>query len=386
MKNKALTYLVALLSAAVMLSGSVSGAEYEFGINDTYELYPSDEMKALLDSLPEDVRVELSELYGSESDEERAEVLRGKLDVRYWLRYIAASLTELVFPAVRGCASLIGIVVISSLMKKLLTEGTCGEITSFTVSLVTAVTVGGVTLGAVETAGAFVSRICAMMNAMLPVMSAVMISAGSLTQMGVSTTGLMLYLTVSENLMRTVLIPISTAMFSLATVSGVFKGFNISSFLSGVRRFIMTLVSFSLLMYSFVMGIQTSLAGGADSLAMKTVRFAVGSYVPIVGGAVSEALSTVATGLSLVRRVTGTVGIVIILLSVLPTVISLFLTRLNLLICKSVSETLECDSATGIISESEGVLSMMLAFSTMTALFFIFSVILFMNTGLSRVT
>ena len=115
---------------------------------------------------------------------------------------------------------------------------------------------------------------------------------------------------------------------------------------------------------------------------MKTVRFALGSYIPIVGGTVSEALSTVSAGLSHVRSITGTAGVIILLLTVLPTVLSLMLSRLSLTLCRSIAETLGCDRAAGIIGDADSVLSIFLALCAMTAVFFIFAVVLFMNSGL----
>ncbi|MBR5447811.1 MAG: hypothetical protein IKV40_05240, partial [Clostridia bacterium] len=197
----------------------------------------------------------------------------------------------------------------------------------------------------------------------------------------VSSAGLMLYVTATEKLTEMLLVPLSGVLLSLCTVTGVFRGINISSLISGIRKLVMTLMGFSLLIYSFVMGIQSSLAKSADSLSMKTARFAIGTYVPIVGGALSDALTTITAGLTLVKRFAGSVGIVIILLTVLPTVISLFIGRLSLLLCKTAAEAVECDAAAAIIGDAESVLSLFLAFSVMTGIFFIFATVLFMSSG-----
>ena len=108
----------------------------------------------------------------------------------------------------------------------------------------------------------------------------------------------------------------------------------------------------------------------------------MGSYIPIVGGALSEALTTVKAGLSLVRSTVGGIGIVIILVIVLPPLISLFFTRVSFLLCKSVSDLLDCTEISRVIGEADSVISVFLTFGVMSALLFIFAVILFMNSGL----
>ena len=40
--------------------------------------------------------------------------------------------------------------------------------------------------------------------------------------------------------------------------------------------------SFLMLLLSFLLGLQTTLAAGSDTLALRTVRFAAGSFLPVV--------------------------------------------------------------------------------------------------------
>ncbi len=369
----ALTVILVFMSLLVIPVSAESGGRGG--------IYPSEEMDELFDILPENVEKELVEFRTAETDTDRLSAVRDKLDVKYWMTYLIDLLADYLLPGITSCAPLLCLIVVSAILKKYLSEGSCADVGNFTVSVITGVTVCNVTVCYVNTAVGFISRISAIMTAMLPVMNAILLTSGELTSAGVSSAGLMLYVTAAEKVTETVLVPLSGVLLSLCTVTGVFHGVNISSLVSGIRKVLMTLMSFSLLIYSFVMGIQSSLAKSADSLSMKTVRFAVGTYVPIVGGALSDALATVTAGLTVIKRFTGSVGIIIILLTVLPTVISLFIGRLSLLVCKTVAETVECDSAASIIGDAESVLSLFLAFSVLTGMFFIFATVLFMNSG-----
>ena len=374
--------IITALFMLPLLTVSVHGSEYVFDENSIVDVYPDDELHELFASLPDDVARELEDYFASKDDMTRVDELKEKLDILYIIGKLWRYLTDS-FPSwLNTLGTMLAVTVISSVVKNTLSTSMSEELCSGTVSLISAVSAGSLALKSARLAVTFISQLCAVMNAMIPVMTAVILSGGGVTQASANSGALMLYITAAENITQKLLIPIAGALFALSTFSGVFKGVNLSAFISGVQRFLMTVFGFSMMVFSFVMGIQTSLASSVDSLGMNTVRFAVGSYIPIVGGAVSEALSTVTAGLSHVRHMTGTLGVIIILLSVLPTIISLFMCRLSLIICKSVAETLECQEAASPMGDADKVLSLFLAFSAMSTVFFIFAIVLFMNSGL----
>lgn len=378
LKLKTIVFIV-LLS---VLPVNVCGREYVFDGKSSVDTYPDEEISHFYGALGDNAAHELEAYFNADDDKTRTEILNRKIDIRYIAGIVWNHITG-IFPSwLETLGSLLAVTLISSVLKNTLSESLSAEICSGTVSLIAALSTGTVALKAARLAVSFISQLCSVMNAMIPIMSAVMISGGGVTQASVNSGALMLYITVTENITEKFLIPVAGALFALSTFSGIFKGVNISAFISGIQRFLMSVFGFSLMIFSFVLGIQTSLASSADTLAMKTVRFAVGSYVPIVGGAVSEALGTVTAGLAHVRHMTGTLGVVVILLTVLPTLISLFMCRISLVICKSVAEMLDCHEAASPISNGDSVLSLLLAFSAMSAVFFIFAVVLFMNSGL----
>lgn len=58
--------------------------------------------------------------------------------------------------------------------------------------------------------------------------------------------------------------------------------------------------------YTVVIGLQTQAASGLDSLAGKSIKYAVGSFVPVVGGALSDTLETV---IASAKTMAGALGI-----------------------------------------------------------------------------
>ena len=62
--------------------------------------------------------------------------------------------------------------------------------------------------------------------------------------------------------------------------------------------------------YSVVIGLQTQTAASLDTLAGKSMKYAVGSFVPVVGATLSDSLETVIAGAKTVTSALGVSGII----------------------------------------------------------------------------
>lgn len=368
----------------IIFATGVGALEYEFESDDKSDSLSENNFDEIIKSLPDDVRSEMEDYADADSDEGKLEAVKDKLDLKYWLGYAFGEIKKLLTPTLRDVSSLLGIILISSLLgmiSKIKTNERLKDISELVVTLCISLEVTKISLSVIESAGAFVTRLCAMMNAMLPVMNAVYITSGSITQMTVNSSALMLYVTIVENLNKILFVPLAGALFALISASALYKSVNIGSFIEAVKKLTITMMTFSMLIFSFILGIQSSLAKSSDTLAARTVKFALGSYVPIVGGAVSEALSTVNASFSLIKKVSGSAGIIIILLLLVPTLVTLIINKISLGACRCAADMLGCETAAKTISEASSVLSIFAAIASISSVLFIFAVTLFMNSG-----
>lgn len=67
---------------------------------------------------------------------------------------------------------------------------------------------------------------------------------------------------------------------------------------------------FMITVYSVVIGLQTQTAASLDTLAGKSMKYAVGSFVPVVGATLSDSLETVIAGAKTVTSALGVSGII----------------------------------------------------------------------------
>ena len=139
----------------------------------------------------------------------------------------------------------------------------------------------------------------------------------------------------------------------------------------------MRLWQFGTLLFSFLLSVQSILAKSADSLAAKTARFAIGSFIPVAGGVIAEAYSTLKEGISVLRSTAGIGGIVVILLLLIPGIVPLVLYKCVLSVAETVSEALNLNGLRGMLGEVHGIADMLFAFVLYTSLMFVLAVMIF---------
>lgn len=123
------------------------------------------------------------------------------------------------------------------------------------------------------------------------------------------------------------------------------------------------------------LSLQTLLSGVSDSATMRIARFAITGSVPIVGGTVGAALSTLAGGLSYARGVIGGGGVAVLIITAASPLVIMLLYKLCFFAAISLGELTGAD--TGSLSAAAGSLDAALSAYVMTAVIYIFELVLF---------
>ena len=106
---------------------------------------------------------------------------------------------------------------------------------------------------------------------------------------------------------------------------------------------------------------QTAISSAADSMTVRTVKYAVGQSVPVVGGAISGALGTLATSLGVMKSTLGGASFLAVLLLLLPPLSELFLCRMMLSLAGGVANGTEAAPLGRVLGEFRGLCDLLLA-------------------------
>ena len=360
---------------ALVLSAPVQADEITYEKSPSADLVLEENWKDVLDFLPEDIREEAADLNPAEG-----EGLDDKIGFRYWIERILSSAGKILdgfLPSMLPLFSMLLVISAVEMSIEITPESGLRKPFRLLTTLASSVLLFGITERIMTGAAAYLDRICGVMNLLTPVMEGLYLAGGNLTQKAVTTEAVMLAVTLVGNFSGKLLAPLTNLLFTLSCMSGVCSDVKIGGFTGGLRKTIMRLWQFGTLLFSFLLSVQTILAKSADSLAAKTARFAIGSFIPMAGGVIAEAFSTLKEGISVLKNAAGIGGIIVLLLIMVPGILPLILYKCALSIAETVAEMLNLGEMRGMIADIHGITDMLFAFVLYTSLMFMLVIIIF---------
>lgn len=178
---------------------------------------------------------------------------------------------------------------------------------------------------------------------------------------------------VISRISTTVLVPLLGIYLAICLIGSASTSINISGIAQTVKKVVITVLTFLLTIFVALLTMQSVVAGAADTLTLRSAKFAVSAFLPVVGSAIGEALSSVQGCLSMIRSTVGGFGIAALAISFLPGIVSLAAFQLVFFIAGGVSETLGTARITSLLQAAQAVLSLMLGLLVTFAVLFIIS-------------
>lgn len=112
--------------------------------------------------------------------------------------------------------------------------------------------------------------------------------------------------------------PVCGTVMGLSVTGAIHPELNISRLAELIKKVSVWGLSLLMTVFMSILSAQTFVRNAADSVLIRTAKFAVSSGVPIVGGTISDAVNTVSASLSLLHSGIGTYGIIAVLVMILP--------------------------------------------------------------------
>ncbi len=211
----------------------------------------------------------------------------------------------------------------------------------------------------------------------LPLMSTLYAMGGNVRAAVVNHSVMSAFLTLLETFCAGTVLPIAGICLALTLTEAISGRLTLRPLSGLIKRTYTLCISFLMLLLCGVLGLQSTLAKASDSLALRTARFAAGSFLPVVGGSVSESLRTVAGSVEYLRAVAGTGAILVLFFAFLPIFLSVLLTRIAFLLGGAAAKLLSCDAEEKLLSELASVYGYFLAIIACVFVMMVFSLTLF---------
>ncbi len=313
-----------------------------------------DEYGDFLEQIPPSVSELLPDGIFSQEAGEISDAVGEMSSFSYLLRTVLSLIGLEIHACLQLLALICGILLLAAVCRTLrasFLRDAVGRAFSFCTTLVILISLIAVGYENILAVTDYFSTLNGLTAALLPLTGALYAMGGNVSAAVASSAGLSVFMTVLEELVGKTIVPFCGLCLAFATVGALEPSLRTGTLLSTVKKNYSTALTFLMMLLLAMLTMQNTLGARADTLAMRSAKFALGNMIPVVGGSVSELFRSVSAGVSYLRGTLGICAVLLLLLTLFPTLIKLFLIRLTWQICASFADLLGCDSEKKLLEE-----------------------------------
>ena len=317
-----------------------------------------------LDSLPQDIKDLLPPELFSDKSEEAADAVMEMSS----FSYLFTTLLKLIGAELGACgkvlATVCGLLLVAAVCNALKTSfGSpgVGRAFGFCTTLIITLALLGQSGFCLTEVSEYFRNLNTMTAAVLPLNSVLYAMGGNAGTAVASSAGLSVYMTVLEEVVGKSILPFCGICMAFALMGALDSSLRTGGILSTVKKNYTTALTFLMMLLLAMLAAQNTLGARADSLAMRSVKFAAGNWIPVVGGSVAELLRTIGAGVGYLRGTVGICGVLLVLFLLLPMLIKLFLLRITWQLSASAADLLGCDREKKLLEEFASILGYLIA-------------------------
>lgn len=362
--------IVTVFIITFLLSGFFANAEI------SVETVPgSEKITEILDAVPEDTK-ELMEDFGI--DEITPEKLLS-LSFGDFLKFIWKSVSDFVVSPIKNAFLIVAITIMCALLGVLKSSFNNETLNHVFGVVATAMIVAIVSTNAVKCINNTcdtVSTYNDFMISYVPIYGAACAGAGNPATSSVYAAGMFLACEVISNVIASAIIPLTNIYLAICIVSGLNTNFGLDNLTQSIKKCAVWIFSLLMTLFVGIMSVQSVIAVGKDSLAIKTGRYIIGSFVPIVGSSLSEVFLSVQGCMKLLKNSIGIYAVIATAITFIPTLINLLMWKFSLFISQLFAQILDVKNVGTLCKSISQV------FSILMAVVLVFSMLIIISTTL----
>ena len=213
----------------------------------------------------------------------------------------------------------------------------------------------------IQTAGGVISNSANLFLAYIPIVTVMMAASGK----GVSAASYQASMIAAgqgaARVCSDIILPLMNIFLGLSITSGISPETRLSGFTVTVSKLSKWLQAFVMTVFTAVLSVRQFASNALDTVAVRTAKFALSSFVPVVGGALSEAYKTVQGSLTVLKSGLGIFVILGIAFTFLPVVIQGLGWAFCLFIGKSAAEVMGVDGCAKLLEALGAVFSTLIS-------------------------
>ena len=356
--------------------GASEGAEYE------YDRVPN-EYAELAGGIRDELAAEMPDGIYSEDVGEVGAAVAEMCSVEYLFEALGSAVKLGFEDAARLFVMLSGVLVLASVFSAL-KSSVASETLSRAVSFCTSCALFGCVIAMQAEhflrVDEFFERLSFIMSGMIPVGTAIYAMGGNLSTAAASNGTLYIFLAFCEEVCRASILPTAALCTAFSLCSSFSSGINLHGLSSAIKKCYTFVLGLIMTVLLTVLSTQTVLACAADSVSSRAAKLVASNIIPIVGGSVGDTLRTLSSSVGYLKSICGIGGILFIILLLLPTLVTLLLTRAVFILAVAVADLVGCESESKLLSELGSVYGILVAVVSMCSVMFILALTIFVRS------
>lgn len=310
-------------------------------------------------------------------------ITQSEIGFGFFFNMIVRALAAAVPSATKNLALMAGLLIISSVLGAL--RGTVyskplGDAVGFISTLCVCAAAFSMTSAVFSVAEKFIDSVGAFLTAFLPAMTALGAAGGNVTFSAASAAVISAAVTVLGGVCASFAFPLLKVCFCVSVSSAICGSVNLEGVSSAIKKLITYVLTVSGLILAAVMTFQTIITKSADTAALKSVKFTVGTLIPLVGQALGDAMASISGSVGVLRAAVGVSGAVILCAMVILPTVGLLINKLFLDLSCGVAELLGLKKERDFLSQMSGVVGFLASITAFIGAFFIIAVSLIAAT------
>ncbi|MDR1466987.1 MAG: stage III sporulation protein AE [Oscillospiraceae bacterium] len=197
----------------------------------------------------------------------------------------------------------------------------------------------------------------AFMLSYVPILAAIMISAGQVVSAGSYQVLMVAASQVIAQIASNAIVPMLSSFLAISLVSSISERLNILGICKFFYKIIRWTLSLSMTTFVSLLTLQSIIGASTDNVGSKAARFMISSFVPVVGGAISDAFTTVQSCVKLLKSSVGAFGIVAAEFIFLPIILESLLWLVAIYLCSAISDIFRLTKISDLLTNSARVIS-----------------------------
>lgn len=178
------------------------------------------------------------------------------------------------------------------------------------------------------------------MDAIFPILLTFLTAIGGSVSASVYQPAMALLSGMIINIFTYVLLPLFIFSVSMSIVSNLSNSVKLDKFTSFFNSTFKWIIGLIFTIFTSFISIQGLTAGSVDGISMKTMKYALKSYIPMLGGYISDGMGLVIASSNLIKNVVGASGLFMLLATVISPLLELVLFMLALKLIAGIIEPL----------------------------------------------